>query len=353
MSPVRTPVASGRKLSPFEQLPTEIVQLIFEFSNNISLPLSSHVFATKLSAESIYLRFAVETLYEDECKEPGDKSSTVSQMLQCRWLSMRILLAALQQCYDKAKHRYDVNCKETLEETHEYVLPDLPPTLKDPQRRLPNQSYYHLHSPVQLPQKLLRGPWTEEKTSFLLCLIWQGVGIDWNMSSRGEVATQGLQEAIQEGNRKAVASLVCSVVGVVPSAANIKSAIMDRGCDPVIVYHLLEAALRARMRAKYNSEQMTTDFNFRDPSVWSWASRLKASGESAGYMPGYMKGGYMKGGWLQNILHHCEDNLTHESVFDAEDFASMCTGDETSEWRHWSTYMARTELIHVPEWPEE
>jgi large subunit ribosomal protein L14e len=58
-----------------------------------------------------------------------------------------------------------------------------------------------------VPEKLLHGPWTQEKAKLLYVLVSLNGEIDWEGSMAGEAAKTGMQEAIKEGNEYAVAAL--------------------------------------------------------------------------------------------------------------------------------------------------
>ena len=298
-------------LSDFEQLPTEILHVIFQYSNNICLPMSSIVFSRLLSAEHIYVRFACELLRSQQCA-----TTALSRMLQCRWMSWRIFQKAVRECFAKAERQAAGEQSDDEDDPPQDPPHIQPPNFNDPvnEERLP---YLNLRAPVQLPEKVLRGPWSSEKSSFLYYLIWHHVGIDWSLSSRGEVATQGLQAAIEQRDRRAVASLVNPVVGVIPSALAIKSAVMEHGCDQTIVFHLLQAALRAHVAARLEGQPLT-DFSFRDPSLWSWAARVKAAGN-------------VKGDWLTQSLRSADDTSKRDSTYDeatSDDFVRACGSEE-------------------------
>lgn len=63
----------------------------------------------------------------------------------------------------------------------------------------------------QIPSKLLRGPWTDEKCEFLELVIRGNAEVDRVNSTSGEVAEQGFWEAIQEHNARAVRALVARI----------------------------------------------------------------------------------------------------------------------------------------------
>ena len=59
-----------------------------------------------------------------------------------------------------------------------------------------------------IPEKLLHGPWTQEKGDYLKMLLDARAGIDWVNSTSGEIASKGLEDAIKEQNLLAVTALV-------------------------------------------------------------------------------------------------------------------------------------------------
>ena len=63
----------------------------------------------------------------------------------------------------------------------------------------------------QIPEKLLRGPWTDEKCEFLELVIRGNAEVDRVHSTSGEVAEQGFWEAIEEHNARAVRALLARI----------------------------------------------------------------------------------------------------------------------------------------------
>ena len=59
-----------------------------------------------------------------------------------------------------------------------------------------------------IPEKLLHGPWTDSKLTFLEILARAGARVDWIGSTAGETASKGLHDAIAECNVRAVKALV-------------------------------------------------------------------------------------------------------------------------------------------------
>lgn len=62
----------------------------------------------------------------------------------------------------------------------------------------------------RIPEKLLHGPWTDEKCEFLEILIRGNASVDWVETTSGEVAKEGLLQAFRERNAWAITLLLGS-----------------------------------------------------------------------------------------------------------------------------------------------
>ncbi|KAI4849563.1 hypothetical protein E4T44_03271 [Aureobasidium sp. EXF-8845] len=305
-------------LSTFEQLPTELVQVIFQLCNNISLPLSSYVFARDLSYRHTYFRFAVDTLSRDDDSE--DKAAdavAVSRMLQCKWITWDLFKDVVQEIHrrksplsrstspsDSNTDDSDNDETQTQTQTLDQHLPIPVPNFSHPHNQ-PRLPYLTLSSAVQLPQSLLHEPWTTPKLEFLKYLVWSGCSIDWASSSRGETATAGLATAISTHSHTAVALLCSPSINVIPDTTTLKIAVMDHNCNPSIVFYLLAAALRAHIVSRASGDS-PPDVNFRDPSLWHWVERVEKTGNK-------------KGRWLKDVLRFAGDRM-RVSSWDEEAF---------------------------------
>ena len=63
----------------------------------------------------------------------------------------------------------------------------------------------------QIPEKLLRGPWTDDKCEFLELMVRGNGEVDRVNTASGEVAEQGFWAAIEEHNARAVRALVARI----------------------------------------------------------------------------------------------------------------------------------------------
>ncbi|KAG9583485.1 hypothetical protein KCU77_g10842, partial [Aureobasidium melanogenum] len=300
-------------LSKFEQLPTELVQVIFQCCNNISLPLSSYVFARDLSYRNTYLRFAIDTLSRDSASEDRTAdAAAVSRMLQCKWMTWDLFKDAIQEIHrrksppSRSSSPSDSDTDDSdADEASSQNQDTIPvPNFSHPHNQ-PRLPYLTLSSLVQLPQSLLHEPWTTPKLEFLKYLVWSGCSIDWTSSSRGETATAGLTTAISTDSYTAVALLCSPPINVVPDTTTLKIAVMDHNCNSSVVFHLVAAALRAHITSRASGES-APDVNFRDPGLWHWVERVEKTGNK-------------KGRWLKDVLRFAGDSM-RASSWDQEAF---------------------------------
>lgn len=157
----------------------------------------------------------------------------------------------------------------------------------------------------QLPKKLLHGPWTDEKSTFLEIMMRSRAQVDWIGNTSGEVAVQGLHAALRERNCRAVRNLshinddvwypkslhfnitfrtwehglFYPNIKVIPQTAHLRTAIIDLDCPVDVVECLLKAS------------QVTIDFS--DPAIAAWAVQKKVDGDLRGdWVLRLMRGGH-------------------------------------------------------------
>ena len=172
-----------------------------------------------------------------------------------------------------------------------------------------SMSHYCIRS--SLPSRLLHGPWSEEKCEFLELLLEGNFSVDWLYSTNGEIADKGLDDAIREGNLRALGILVVTVkspgferevgerregdgefeygttvqevdghdyvhlwrkffwhVGVLPRTSHLRLAVIECDCPPDIVYHLLGAD--------------TSHIDLEDRELVGWAVEKRKQGDWRG-----------------------------------------------------------------------
>jgi len=181
------------------------------------------------------------------------------------------------------------------------------PAVSIPDFDVPSQqghlNYLHLGSSICVPEKVLDGPWDEDKAHFLYYLSWLGLRVDWDHSTLGETASSGLTQAVVGGNTLAVATLLSPSIGVSPSQQLLRAAVLEHGCDRTIVFHLVSAAVKLHILSRGKAfGSSSSDVNFRDASLWSWAGRVKSE----------------KGRWLKGLLRMATDLASARSHFDRD-----------------------------------
>ncbi len=165
-------------------------------------------------------------------------------------------------------------------------------TIKDPDAQdesaRDHTTNWHILSCVtgtQIPSKLLHGPWDPEKCDLLSMVLRGNASIDWINTTTGELARQGLFQAIKENNAQAVTTLLHRKqfmrdldIGLTPSEVQayqgtglvadtemLRFAIRKCACKTAIVAALLDAK-EARMDAY-------------DPAIWAWMHEMRFNGD--------------------------------------------------------------------------
>lgn len=96
-----------------------------------------------------------------------------------------------------------------------------------------------------ITQKLLHGPWTDDKIKFLNGLLRMStISVDWTDKDAVRIAVKGKREAILQRNLDAV-HLFSRVrrLGKAPNIELVKFAVMEAGCDRSVVFDLIVAAM--------------------------------------------------------------------------------------------------------------
>ena len=163
----------------------------------------------------------------------------------------------------------------------------------------------------QLPKKLLHGPWTDEKSTFLEIMMRSHAMVDWIGNTSGEVAVQGLHTALRERNCRAVRNLSYTSytnvdrwwpkslhfnitfrtweqgfhypnIGVIPQTAHLRTAIIDLDCPVDVVECLLKASFVL--------------IDFSDPAIVAWAVQKKVDGD-------------LRGDWVLRLMRGRHENV--------------------------------------------
>lgn len=301
---------SGAKLSSIEQLPLEILETIFTYAPNIALPLCNRGLGRALANEKMFMVCASAWLvYQGrvEAESPSTHESEAikqaNQVLAARWMTwprfQRVVGAIISETARASEA--DDEVAPQFDFDRPYLQP-IPTSLK-------------LGPDLQIPSKLLHGPWSTDKSKFLSCLCFLELKVDWDRSLAGEVATAGLEEAIIARDRRAVIALLSDHVLVLPTPDMFRRAIMDHGCDQTIVFHLLLACIRAKARESNGHVAYgTLKVNPLDSVIWAWLKRFEG-------------GGNTKAAWLKEALKMAGSLMrdTATNISDKhQDFRSRC-----------------------------
>ncbi|KAF2277641.1 uncharacterized protein EI97DRAFT_416719 [Westerdykella ornata] len=288
-------------------LPPEILDIIFLESMNISLPRASPDLGRKLSSKTTCMEFAMRCFFEtvDLNKEfegyvedwPADPVLQ-SQLLASRFFTWEFFVEYFQKSHGVVFRLFD----HIRHASSHDVLPNFQDlfTVDDPHPRCIKRATSPIglgsfSYDVLIPEKLLHGPWTPDKTKLLYVLVTLECTIDWNGSTAGETAKEGLLEAIAEGDERAVAAL--SVLLLVDGPLNtdyLRYAVTECGCNFTILRPLLCSELISRTVAK-------GAMDLYDPTIWRWAD---CEGAENG-----------KGTFLKKILSMADDRSGYFSGY--------------------------------------
>jgi hypothetical protein len=246
-------------LSRLEQLPTEILQTIFDFSTNVALPLVSPHLAAQLRDQHIYSTVTNRILRrvvgfdEGSHADRGDLSAA-TRLLGCRFIDWSFLRKWL--------------------ESEVSVPPSSNPSVYW-------QRWADLKPSTDLlpPIKVLHGPWTDDKKAFLRMFSPGVVDLAALSSIHHEIASEGLSQAIAEVSSEAVDILLS--MGVAGNTELLRQAVIDCGCNKDIV----TALLGHTNRRHHGHAQL----DLLDPALWSWAQRARQDRNE-------------KGDWLIHLL---------------------------------------------------
>ena len=301
-------------LSRLESLPVELLQSIFLYSFNVGLPLASPYIALALSIQHVYTKLVLMAFsgigldFEDAPLHPDlTGASLQTTVMSRRWFNLdlmrrcQVIFAEEMLERERSNPAWETISVESTEgswgsqgfhqtskrtymlrrdysykqiEIHPGALETLvcvrgtyPSTLY----RFPlcmARSWAEQAETVLLPEKLLHGPWTDEKLDLLEMLCRAGATVDWVNTSAGEIADQGLKDAIMEGNLRAVklltrasptrdAEIERQNVRVRIDTRHVRLAVLEAGCDLDIVEALV------------NHPRSTIDQN--DEQIVAWA----------------------------------------------------------------------------------
>lgn len=272
-------------------LPQELLELIFLYSMNTSLPLASPLLGRKLSSTAVMLEYTMRTFFHsvDHTTNYRDRKKRGDPRAQSELLARRFFTWEFFRKYVQRSHDAMIALRGKAWEKTGVAVPGL--KLFDGlwPFRFTTIPYLAFADGFCIPEKLLHGPWDEEKVNLLYVLVSLSGEIDWEGSMAGETAKLGIKEAVTEENERAVAALA-TLLGVPKQIDTglLRYAVLECGCNINIMRHLL---FNAQILAQNVSKDV---LDFLDTRLWAWAD---ANGE--------------KGDVLKNMLRKA-------NVFDLE-----------------------------------
>jgi large subunit ribosomal protein L14e len=289
-------------------LPQELLEIVFLHSMNISLPRASPDLGRKLSSKWVCMEYTMRTFFHtvehktpirQEVGEITSDKDVQSELLNCNFYTWPFFLS-----YVEKAHAAIVQLRGKAWEKTGVAVPGIRHFDGLWPFKFRKIDYLGFAEGFRVPEKLLHGPWSEEKSSLLYVLVSLSGEIDWTESMAGETAKEGMAQAVEEGNERAVAALSV-LLGVANAITTemLRHAVVDCGCDFKILRHLL---FNAQILYKDSSPGV---LDLHDPVLWQWAD---GDGEESG-----------KGETLKDMLRTAEMfdlEFYHE---DESDWASI------------------------------
>lgn len=275
-----------RRVSLLEDLPTELLEVIFFYCLNVSLPQASLVIGRKLASRHVKSQLIFRVLSSPSSTEYPcalsailptlrEQAEAQSAILRLKWMTLPFLrdiipdyivrtiareLGVWKVMWRGTGPEVSMACEplirqyleENADRMNEVMVEGLPAYwetkwlanrgtesrtiymgigLRDglvtlgesyqiPRHRIPSQesrvqfSRWRVLCGVEgckIPEKLLHGPWSDEKCEFLEIAIRGDASVDWVGTTSGEVAKEGLSQALEERNARAVGALLARV----------------------------------------------------------------------------------------------------------------------------------------------
>ena len=304
-------------LSALEQLPTEMVQAIFVQSGNLALPMSSPDLVVQLSGRQLQWELTCDALSHVVSQSDENATSATSTELSdaTRLLNSRFMTWSFFQIW--LDHESDARNLDISE----------PRVSSDEQWHSRYADIWVALQPssrLSLPTKIVRGPWTVDRISFLKVFSLYPDACSTPLDGIvAEVAYEGFEQAIEQRCLEVIKLL--RKLQIKPHQELLRKAVIDHGCDKSIVLYLLQWFIVDTMRCNITAAADTAstisrpEVDFLDPMLWAWTSKAKAVGEA-------------KGEWLTAILRRLSNAVTSED----RDELGRLEQDDTlyiSEWQ--------------------
>ncbi|OBT68362.1 hypothetical protein VE03_02929 [Pseudogymnoascus sp. 23342-1-I1] len=289
---------ANRSMTTLERLPTELLEKIFLVSLNFNLPRSSPIIGIKLSNQYIYTTTTVEIFeptwrynYELLYKQEGTASSSLnpgdvpgdpelqSSLLRCQWATVSMIQQAekawlltapqkpvKQEVEGVAQARSHSQTSDSEQFTYAEVSAPAKELSDDSELQSFDGQYAEfsqlthpeaareegmtatpkfrwetplkIHPHTEMPESLLRGPWSPDMVMYLFWLIRAGARIDYSASTNGEVARQGLDQAILDGNLQILYLLHCLGIETTVHEDILESAVRTCSGNNAVMYRV-------------------------------------------------------------------------------------------------------------------
>lgn len=256
--------------SPLEDLPAEVVQLIFEYSANVELPLISTALARKLR-QSPYLQRQLSDRLLDPVLgfEDSPGAATADALAHAtRLLNSRFMTFDFFRSWLRARSGIP---SITGNDPTDHAAPS-PPML-----------WSALRPSLGLlpPGKLLRPPFTSDKVNFLKVFASHVDDIANQDAAYGELAHEGLMAAVQL--RRSDLVLIFFQMGLRSSTELLRVAVTEAGCDEHLVRLLAgDPGTEAMAQVSPPRDIRQADVDLLDPTLWAWAEKARTHGNDKG-----------------------------------------------------------------------
>lgn len=260
--------AWGIELSQLEQLPTEVLQAIFEYSANLGLPLASPRLASQLASRHLYhslTSIVLQPVFDNNVPTNSEALASM-RLMNSKFFTWPFFQSWLHGEFERRHLLCDWQNHKS-------------------RRHVEQQEEWTWHmlrhsSNLAPPLKLLQSPFTPDKTRLLRFFATTFRAHPQDLSPVYlERAKDGLEEAVSEGARDILFAFW--TLGMQPTTELLRQAVIDAGCDEELVRELV------RGDSCLGSDPI--DIDFLDPTLWSWAEKAQASGNE-------------KGRWLKDLL---------------------------------------------------
>lgn len=294
--PARKRKRHDPELSQLEQLPTEILQLIFTYSANVELPLASPRLASQLANAHLFREISdrvFDPIIKTKISKESEHLAAVTRLMNSRfftwtyfqdWLEHRIKIdAALLKHVSVRKDDtiYEMFPVCRYQDAWEYFAQNVEGGL------LP-------------PLKVFKTPFTKENLDFLrVCWLAHCLLDDFDPGplymAKVKVA---LRNAIAERNLSMVVLCVQGFKKALTlDISYIRTAVVEGGCVADII-----ETLAAKMLS-YGTPDDHVDW--LDPDLWAWATKASQEGDK-------------RGRWLMQLLRQFSE-LAHDMDIHKDD----------------------------------